>query len=92
MDLQKDGAKVRCYSREQQNIGTKVMHLNSKVSAIFKLSKVNFINVKNFLDLIQISFGPTEGWGKSKMLFQGAAKNRNKCHASKVSAIFKLLK
>ena len=64
----------------------------SKVSAIFKLSKVNFINVKNFLDLIQISFGPTEGWGKSKMLFQGAAKNRNKCHASKVSAIFKLLK
>ena len=48
--------------------------------------------VQSFLDLIPIYFGPIEGQGKSKMLFQGAAKNRDKSHASKVSAIFKLLK
>ena len=51
-----------------------------------------FRQVQSFLDLTPIYFGPIEGQGKNKMLFQGAAKNRNKSHASKVSAIFKLLK
>ena len=74
----------------------------SKVSAIF----FNFSNdptsqswlcrrlfgpAKNILDLIQIFLGPIKGQGKSKMLFQGAAKNRDKSHASKVSTIFKII-